>query len=236
MLRPMPRMRGRRYSRCASSTCARARGVVACRSKTFRMTASRSATGRPVASSRLRVCEGVSSASTTSRSAPASRAEIPIRSAIPLRMSVRGSGRCSSCSSVPTMRSPCVLTRLAISASWAVRRACVPATLDRQDVAGVAVRRVGCPGCFAALPVRHDLLPATIVGQWNFGVLFNGSRMNLHRSCPLRAGPARGAPNVGARFQGGRGCAFAGRQRSVAQEPGVGRARATTRIRRSART
>ena len=77
---------------------ARARGVVACRSKTFRMTASRSATGSPVASSRLRVCEGAQLGVDDQQvGAGVARAWSPIRSAIPLRMSVRGSGRCSSC-------------------------------------------------------------------------------------------------------------------------------------------
>lgn len=95
MLRPMPRMRGRKYCMCAICTCIRARGVRAWHSKTLRMTTSRSHTGSPAASSRLRVCDGLNSASTTKRSAPAASASLPMRAAKPERSSVLGSGRCS---------------------------------------------------------------------------------------------------------------------------------------------
>ena len=72
------------------------------------------------------------------------------------------------------------------------RIAPVTMPMNRQDETGVAT---GCrPSLrrFAARPVRHDRLPAAVVGQRNLSVFFKGLRIELHGPCPLRrASPRR---------------------------------------------
>ena len=236
MLRPMPRIRGRRYSRCASSTCARARGVVACRSNTFRMTPSRSATGNPAASSRLRACEGVSSASTTSRSAPASRARGPD----PLRgPAADESARVGTMELVQLHADDPVALRPDQAGhlrELGLRIAGVAAMLYGEEVAGVALRcgaarrRSGALRGAASEPrsppsdrrrpteLRRALRSASNESSW---------------SCPRRVGPARGAPSVGARIPGQ---AWIGSSRSSAALKGSARAgpeRAETQTKRA---
>ena len=69
---PHPRRRGRRYWSCASSTCALPSRVFACWEKMSKMTAVLSITLTLTTSSRARRCEGASSVSATTVSAPTS--------------------------------------------------------------------------------------------------------------------------------------------------------------------
>src|ERR671931_173222 len=68
----MPRMRGRLYSSCASSTCNLPSALVACCAKMSRISCVRSTTRACSVSSSVRCCDGSSSSSTRSTSAPAS--------------------------------------------------------------------------------------------------------------------------------------------------------------------
>ncbi|OLT46794.1 hypothetical protein BJF88_04145 [Cellulosimicrobium sp. CUA-896] len=80
---PQPRRRGRRYSSCASSTCALPSRDFACWAKMSRISAVRSTTLTLTMSSSARRWEGASSPSTTTVSAPLAATTSASSSALP---------------------------------------------------------------------------------------------------------------------------------------------------------
>ena len=80
----MPRMRGRLYSSCASSTCSLPSALRACWAKMSRISCVRSTTRAVRASSSFRCCAGLSSSSTSSESARASLNERESSASFPL--------------------------------------------------------------------------------------------------------------------------------------------------------
>ena len=89
----MPRMRGRLYSSCASSTWSLPSALTACCAKMSRISCVRSITRAPSASSRKRCCTGSSSSSTSRLSASASSKSSFSSSSLPLPTYVRCAGR-----------------------------------------------------------------------------------------------------------------------------------------------
>ena len=98
----MPRMRGRLYSSCASSTWSFPSELRACCAKMSRISCVRSTTRVFSASSSVRCCVGLSSSSTSSTSAAASANDCFSSASFPFPTNVRGSG-CARCwTSSPT--------------------------------------------------------------------------------------------------------------------------------------
>ena len=105
----MPRMRGRLYSSCASSTWSFPSALTACWAKMSRISCVRSTTRAASASSSARCCVGSSSSSTSRTSALAvARTACFSSSSLPLPTYVRGPG-CARCwTSSPTGSTPAV--------------------------------------------------------------------------------------------------------------------------------
>src|SRR5207253_7922385 len=103
-----PRIRGRLYSSCASSTCSFPSALTACWAKMSRISCVRSTTRACSASSRRRCCGGASSSSTSSTSAPDSPKALFSASSLPLPTYVRGSGAARCWTSSATGSTPAV--------------------------------------------------------------------------------------------------------------------------------
>ena len=104
----MPRMRGRLYSSCASSTCSLPSALVACWAKMSRISCVRSTTRAVRAFSSAFCCAGSSSSSTISTSAWASSYTCFSSSSFPLPTYVRGSGFARCCTSSAIGSTPAV--------------------------------------------------------------------------------------------------------------------------------
>ena len=113
---PQPRRRGSRYSSWASSTCALPSRDLACWAKMSRISAVRSTTLTRTMSSSARRCDGASSPSTTTVSAPTAATSVASSAALPEPRYVPGSGLARLC------RRPSMTCDPAVSASAASSR------------------------------------------------------------------------------------------------------------------